>query len=99
MSVLHRSSLGVAALQAESRFDISPGQLGTFVVLQLGVYALMQIPTGVLVDRLGSRRLLIVASVLLGGSQLLFAVATSYPAALLARAVLGCGDAMTFISV
>jgi len=99
MAVLHRSSLGVAALQAEHRFHISPGQLSTFVLLQLGVYAAMQIPTGILVDRLGPRRLLLVASVLLGGSQLVFAVATSFPVALAARAVLGCGDALSFISV
>jgi predicted MFS family arabinose efflux permease len=32
-------------------------------------------------------------------AQLVFAVTPSYPAALLARAILGCGDALTFVSV
>jgi nitrate/nitrite transporter NarK len=99
LAVLHRSSLGVAGLLAEQRFGITAGQLGVFVVLQLGVYAAMQIPTGVLVDRYGPRRLLVVASALMGAGQLLFALAPSYPIALVARALLGCGDAMTFISV
>jgi MFS family permease len=59
----------------------------------------MQVPTGVLVDRYGPRRLLVTASLVMGVAQLLFAVVPSYPAALFARALLGCGDAMTFISV
>ena len=99
LAVLHRTSLGVAGLLAERRFGITPAQLGVFIFLQLGVYAAMQVPTGVLVDRYGPRRLLIVASTLMGVAQLGFAVVPSYPAALLARALLGCGDALTFISV
>src|SRR5581483_7997912 len=99
LAVFHRSSLGVAGLLAEHRFGINAGQLSVFVLLQIGVYAAMQIPTGILVDRYGPRRLLITASALMGAAQLLFAAAPSYPVALLARAALGAGDAMTFISV
>jgi MFS family permease len=73
--------------------------LSVFIVVQLGVYAAMQVPTGVLVDRYGPRRLLVIASLVMGGAQLLFATVSSYPAALVARALLGCGDAMTFVSV
>jgi MFS family permease len=59
----------------------------------------MQVPTGLLVDHFGPRRVLTVAAVLMGLGQLLFAVAVSFPLGLLARAVLGVGDAMTFVSV
>lgn len=98
-AVFHRTSLGVAGLEASERFGLGPAALGTFTVLQIGVYALMQVPTGMLVDRYGPRRVLTVAALLMGLGQLLFAVATSYPLGLLARAVLGVGDAMTFVSV
>jgi len=98
-AVFHRTSLGVVGLQAAERFGITPSQLSIFVLLQLGVYAVMQIPTGILVDRYGPRRLLITAALTMGLAQALFAVATSYPVALLARAVLGLGDALTFVSV
>ncbi|OLF06257.1 MFS transporter [Actinophytocola xanthii] len=98
-AVFHRTSLGVASLEAADRFQLGPAALGTFTVLQIGVYALMQVPTGLLVDRFGPRRVLTAAAVLMGLGQLLFAVATSYPLGLLARAVLGVGDAMTFVSV
>ena len=99
LAVLHRTSLGVAGLLAQHRFGITPAQLSVFVLMQLGLYAAMQVPAGVLVDRYGPRRLLIVASVVMGTAQLLFAFVPSYPAALAARALLGVGDALTFISV
>ena len=99
LAVFHRSSLGVAGLQAEHRFGIGPGELSVFVMLQIGVYAAMQIPTGVLVDRFGPRRLLVAAAVLMGVAQILFALVPSFPMALLARGLLGCGDALTFVSV
>ena len=98
-AVFHRTSLGVASLEASERFHLGPAALGTFTVLQVGVYAMMQVPTGLLVDRYGARRVLTVAALLMGTGQLLFAFATSYPLGLLARAVLGVGDAMTFVSV
>jgi MFS family permease len=98
-AVFHRTSLGVAGLEAAQRFHVGPAALATFTVLQVGLYALMQVPTGLLVDRYGPRRVLAAASVLMGLGQLLFAVAASYPLGLTARAVLGVGDAMTFVSV
>jgi MFS family permease len=98
-AVLNRTSLGVASLAALHRFGISPAQLSVFVILQLGAYAAMQIPTGALVDAFGSRRLLLAASTLIAIAGLLFAFAPNYPTALFARGLLGCGDAMTYVSV
>src|SRR3954465_15583045 len=99
LAVLHRTSLGVAGLLAQHRFDITPAQLSVFIFLQLGLYAAMQVPTGVLVDRYGPKRVLFTAAVIMGGAQLLFAFVPSYPAGLAARALLGVGDALPFVSV
>jgi predicted MFS family arabinose efflux permease len=52
-----------------------------------------------LLDRYGSKRLLIAASGLLFVAQSAFSLVDSYPAALAARALLGVGDALVFISV
>jgi MFS family permease len=98
-ALFHRTSLGVASLEAGDRFSVGPAALGTFTVLQIGLYALMQIPTGLLVDRFGPRRVLTAAALLMGAGQVLFALAESYPLGLAARAVLGVGDAMTWVSV
>lgn len=99
VAVLHRSSLGVAGLLAAERFDISASQLSTFVVLQLLIYALMQVPVGLLVDRFGPRRVLLTGTLILTSAQLSFAFADSYPWALSARFFVGVGDAMTFVCV
>jgi MFS family permease len=99
LAVFHRSSLGVAGLVATERFDISATQLATFTMLQLLVYAGMQIPVGLLVDRFGSRSVLLVGLVLMTLAQGLFAFAHSFSVALVARAFVGVGDAMTFICV
>ncbi|MER5637733.1 MFS transporter [Kitasatospora sp. NPDC002227] len=99
LAVLHRTSLGVAGLDAAQRFGINASALSTFSILQVLVYAAMQIPVGLLVDRFGPRRVLLTGILLLSGGQLAFAFSPSFGLALASRAVLGCGDAMTFISV
>lgn len=99
LAVFHRSSLGVAGLMASDRFGISATQLAAFTMLQLLVYAGMQIPVGLLVDRFGSRSVLLVGLVSMTLAQGAFAFAESYPVALVARAFVGVGDAMTFICV
>jgi len=98
-AVFNRSSLGVAGILAAHRFGISAAELSTFTVLQLGVYAAMQIPVGVMLDRYGPKRLLMTGTVLLTGAQLGFAFTGSFPGALAERVFLGMGDAMVFISV
>ena len=99
VAVFHRTSLGVAGLVAAERFDITAAQLATFTVLQLVVYAGMQIPVGILLDRFGSRLLLLVGLGLMTAGQLWFAFAGSFEVGLAARVLLGMGDAMIFTSL
>ncbi|GGS00546.1 MFS transporter [Streptomyces nojiriensis] len=99
VAVIFRTSLGVAGLDAADRFHVGASALATFSLLQLLVYAGMQIPVGLMVDRLGTKKVLTLGAVLFTAGQLGFALAPSYGMALAARALLGCGDAMTFISV
>lgn len=99
LSVFHRTSLGVAGIIAAERFGISAGQLSSFLMVQLLVYAGMQIPVGALVDRFGSRRMLFAGLAMMTAAQLSFALVSSYPLGVLARVFVGAGDAMIFISV
>lgn len=99
VAITYRTSLGVAGLDAAERFHINASALSTFSLLQLLVYAGMQIPVGLMVDRLGPKKVLTLGAVLYTVGQLGFALSASYPMALGSRALLGCGDAMTFISV
>ncbi|MGA5166151.1 MULTISPECIES: MFS transporter [Streptomyces] len=99
VAVIFRTSLGVAGLDAADRFGVNASALSTFSILQLLVYAGMQIPVGLMVDRLGTKKVLTLGVVLFTLGQLGFALSPSYGMALASRALLGCGDAMTFISV
>ncbi|MFF5358084.1 nitrate/nitrite transporter [Streptomyces scabiei] len=99
VAVIFRTSLGVAGLDAADRFQVGASALSTFSILQLLVYAGMQIPVGLLVDRLGTKKVLTLGVLLFTAGQIGFALSPSYGTALASRALLGCGDAMTFISV
>lgn len=99
VAFFHRTCLGVASLAAQQRFGVGATALSTFAILQLGVYMVMQIPGGVMADRFGPRRMLGVALLFMALGELLFAVATSTPLAVLGRALVGLGDAFTFINV
>src|ERR1700682_5519888 len=99
VAVLDRTTLGVSGLEAANRFGASPGVLSSFVVLQVVVYAGAQIPAGLLLDRFGSKALILSGAGLMASGQLTLAFTESLPVAIAARAVVGLGDALTFISV
>lgn len=99
LAVFHRTSLSVAGLIAAERFHISAGELATFTVVQLSVYAAMQIPVGVLLDRFGSKRLLMAGLTLMSLGQAWFAIAGTFEVGVMARVLIGAGDSMIFTSV
>ena len=98
VAVFQRASLGVAGVEAQRRFATTAAVLSLFSVLQLAVYASLQVPVGVLLDRIGSRRLIAIGAVLMASGQLVLATAHGVGLAVTARVLVGAGDAMTFIS-
>jgi MFS family permease len=99
VAVLQRTSLGVAGIDASRRFHASASALASFAVLQLLVYAGLQVPVGLLLDRWGSKRLIVAGAFLMSAGQLVLALSTGVGVAVLGRVLVGAGDAMTFISV
>jgi MFS family permease len=99
VAVSQRTSFGVVGLEATERFHAGASAISFFTVLQLLVYAGLQIPVGVLVDRFGSRAMIAGGAILMGLGQLQLAFADSIPGGVLGRVLVGAGDAMTFISV
>jgi len=98
-AITQRTSFGVAGLAATERFDASAAALSAFTVVQLLVYAGLQVPVGLLVDRFGSRFMITGGAVLMCLGQTQLAFATSVPEGLVGRLLVGAGDAMTFVSV
>ena len=99
VAVFHRASLSVTGVAAQERFDAGASALSLFVVLQLAVYAALQVPVGLALDRLGSRRMVLLGALTMAVGQLTLAVAGDVGTAVAARVLVGAGDAMTFISV
>ncbi|WP_433798608.1 MFS transporter [Actinomycetospora sp. CA-084318] len=98
-SVTGRSALAATGPIAAERFGVSAGVLSLLAVLSLAVYAVLQIPAGMLVDRFGPRRLIAGGAVLVAVGQVLLAVAPSFPVAVVGRVLAGAGDAVMFVSV
>jgi sugar phosphate permease len=99
VAVTQRSSLGVAAVEATDRFGIAATALSSLAVVQLLVYAVLQIPVGVMLDRAGPKTLIAVGATLMAAGQLTLALSETLGVAAIARMLVGAGDAMTFISV
>lgn len=99
MAVTNRSSMGVASLEATERFEVAATALSTLAVAQLIVYAAMQIPVGILLDRFGARALLVFGAASMSVGQFLVSVAEVLSVAVVGRMFVGFGDAFVFISV
>lgn len=97
VGVTHRTALGVAGVEALDRFGMQATGLALFSVVQLTAYAAMQIPAGQLIDRLGPRTMLTAGAAVMATGQLTLALAHDVPVALLARVLIGAGDAPIFI--
>lgn len=91
--------MGVATLIASQRFHTNAQQLATLAVFQLVVYAGMQIPVGILLDRFGAKRLLAVGAFIMAAGQLTVAMAPTLGVAVIGRMLVGMGDSFTFISM
>src|SRR3954469_18965365 len=99
VAIFHRMSLGVASLDAGRRFGVSTSTIALLSIVQLGLYLAMQIPAGLLADRLGPRRTLSLGLVILGSGELLFAFSPTLQMAIAGRALVGIGDACMFLNV
>jgi sugar phosphate permease len=99
VAVMQRSSLGIAGVDATERFDVQAAALSSLTVVQLIVYAGLQIPVGVVLDRHGPRILIASGAFLMIAGQVTIALAPTIGVAVVGRILIGAGDAMTFISV
>lgn len=99
LAITNRTSLGAVGVEAADRFHADASTLALFAVVQLAVYGGMQIPVGILLDRFGSRPIMTIGMLLMAAGQLTMALSPSIGVALVARVLLGAGDAAIFPAV
>src|SRR6478736_322257 len=73
LAVTHLTSLPSVGVDTADRFNVDASTLSLFAVLQLGVYGFMQIPVGVLLDKFGSRPVMVTGMLLMAVGQLVMA--------------------------
>lgn len=99
VTIMQRTSFGVSGIEATQHFQVTATALSLFVFVQVAVYMAMQVPAGILVDRFGPRNVTVVSCALTATGQFLLATADTTALAVLARTVVGFGDALMFVSV
>ena len=97
-AILGRTSFGVAGVDAIERFGVDASRIAVFTAVQVGVYALAQIPVGVLIDRYGPRIMLVAGALIMAVGQITLGLTESYPVAIVARVLIGAGDSTAFLS-
>src|SRR6476659_10365940 len=75
LSFFHRVAPAALAGELTRTFEVSGAALGALAATYFYVYALMQLPTGVLADTAGPRRVLAAGTLVAGIGSLLFASA------------------------
>lgn len=99
LSFFQRFAPAGIAQDLAASFQTSAASLGVLAATYFYVYTLMQVPTGILVDTLGPRRILFIGGMVAGAGSLLFGMAQTLDAALAGRTLIGLGVSVTFIAM
>ncbi len=99
LAFFHRVAPVSIAGELTLAFNVSGAALGALAATYFYVYTVMQIPTGVLVDTLGPRRVLTAGGIVAGLGSLLFGVAETYIIAAAGRSLAGLGVSVAFVAL
>lgn len=99
LSFFQRFAPAGIAQDLASAFQTSAASLGVLAATYFYVYTVMQIPTGILADTLGPRRILLLGGLIGGIGSFIFGMAPSLDGALIGRTLIGLGVSVTFIAM
>lgn len=92
-----RVAPGIMVGELRQAFQLTAEQFSTLGAYYLYAYALCQIPLGILVDRIGVRRMVLGSLVLCIGGTILLAMSNNLAMAQLSRIFVGIGSAASFM--
>lgn len=99
LGFFHRVAPAVITAELAAEFELTAAALGNLSALYFYSYVAIQVPTGMLVDRHGPRRILTAAALGAAGGALLFALAHSYAAAGAGRLLIGASVGVAFVAM
>ncbi|WDP84759.1 MAG: MFS transporter [Desulfobacter sp.] len=94
-----RVAPGVMTQELMQDFNISASGLGHLSALYFYAYVAMQIPTGILADTLGPRKLLTAGCIISGVGTLLFSISPGFFGAGVGRLLIGGSVAVAFVGL
>ena len=99
LAFFHRLAPGAIAGELQRAFGTSSASLGLLAATYFYIYFAMQVPSGILADTLGPRKLFTAGALVAGAGSVLFGLAPDFGLALLGRFLVGLGVSVAFISV
>jgi sugar phosphate permease len=99
LSFFHRIAPNPMAGELRAAFGLTAAELGALAGSYFWLYAPMQVPTGVLVDVLGPRRVVAFGGVAAGIGSIAFGRAETLAGATAGRALVGLGVSVAFVSL
>lgn len=97
--VSQRTAPGLITDQLMWEFQVSAAIIGFISSVQFFAYAGLQIPAGLLSDRFGPNHFLIIGTLLAGIGTVLYSISTHEYMLMVARLIVGAGDATIFINL
>lgn len=91
LTQFHRASSGTIKSDLAAAFSLNATQFATFSSMYFYPYMIMQLPVGILADKIGSRKLIVGGSFLAALGTLIFSQAATFPVLCLGRLLVGIG--------
>lgn len=99
LAFFHRLAPAAIAGELHQSFATSGTTLGVLAAAYFYVYFAMQVPSGVLADTWGPRRLFTAGALVAGAGSILFGLAPTLSVAIAGRLLVGLGVSVAFVSV
>lgn len=96
INYLDRVNISVATKPLESTFHLTPGEMGLILSSFLWSYALLQIPVGTLLDRIGVKWLVRIGTLIWSIASFMTAIVSGLGLVIVSRILLGIGEAPAF---
>ncbi len=94
-----RTAPGLITDQIMGDFHVTAATIGLLTSMQFFVYTFLQIPMGLLADRLGPNFFLIVGAILTGFGTMIYSLSTNESVLFFARILTGIGDATIWVNM
>lgn len=99
LSFFHRVAPAALAGELTAAFAVTGAALGALAATYFYIYTFMQLPTGVLVDTWGPRRVLVVGGCVAGAGSVVFGLAADVAMAAAGRTLVGLGVSVAFVAL